>query len=167
MVAVPGNIGNLTLQAEHILKDKFIHLDWVKPPQLYLIKDEIKESKFDDLQGFLKHSYTRHTRHETYRFIKYMDYEQSKRNTKLRNEAFKSSLFGYPDINCTNTKTKSKSFSWQDALLLCRNINATLPEFNSRKEQEEFIAVIKSGDIFPIEAVYIGLYRNTEVSLHD
>ena len=56
------------------------------------------------------------------------------------------------DINCgklaTDQNQESKTFSWQKAFLLCHRINATLPEFYSIKEQEEFIAVLKSGDVF-------------------
>ena len=76
----------------------------------------------------------------------------------FKNFHLSNSTHRQPNMNCTDTKIKSKSFSWQEALLLCQSVNATLPEFYSRKEQEEFISLIKSGDIFPIEAVYIGLY---------
>ena len=57
------------------------------------------------------------------------------------------------------------AFSWKEALLLCRSINATLPEFYSRKEQEDFIAVLKSGDVFPIKNMYIGLYKQAKVGV--
>ena len=70
------------------------------------------------------------------------------------------------DINCTNNTVKiSLSFSWKEALLLCRSINATLPEFYSRKEQEDFIAVLKSGDVFPIKDIYIGLYNRKQAKV--
>ena len=70
------------------------------------------------------------------------------------------------DINCTDNTVKiSQSFSWKEALLLCRTINATLPEFYSRKEQEDFIAVVKSGNVFPIRDVYIGLYKQAKVGV--
>ena len=70
------------------------------------------------------------------------------------------------DINCTdNTVNISKSFSWKEAFLLCRSINATLPEFYSRKEQEDFVAVLKSGDVFPIKNMYIGLYKQAKVGV--
>ena len=67
------------------------------------------------------------------------------------------------DFDCPNENQKSKTFSWYEAFFLCRSINATLPEFYSRKEQEEFIAILKSGNVFPIEAVFIGLFKGTKV----
>ena len=68
------------------------------------------------------------------------------------------------DFNCSHKfVNRSKSFSWPETFSLCRSINATLPEFYSRKEQEEFIAVLKSGNVFPLEAMHIGLFKRTKV----
>ena len=99
-----------------------------------------------------------------------MDLEQSKINFQLRQQAellFRINRQFYmmkeEDFDCPDENQKSKTFSWYEAFFLCRSINATLPEFYSRKEQEEFIAVLKSGNVFPIEAVYIGLYKGTQV----
>ena len=72
-------------------------------------------------------------------------------------------LLSSADVTCTNEIQKPKTFSWEEAFQLCQDANATLPEFYSRKEQEEFIDIIRSEEVYPIEAVFIGLYYNTKV----
>ena len=49
-------------------------------------------------------------------------------------------------------------WSWKQAVNMCRNAGGELPQFFSRKEQEELISIIKtSTDYFFIEAVFIHL----------
>ena len=49
-------------------------------------------------------------------------------------------------------------FSWNEASELCGQINASLPEFYSREEQEELLTFLKiSTELHPIERIFIGL----------
>ncbi len=67
---------------------------------------------------------------------------------------------GSPDPCPMDTK-HPKQFSWKDALQLCTSIGSTLPEFISRKDQEEFVSLLKSStDIYPTEAIFIGASRS-------
>ena len=106
----------------------------------------------------------------TYYFVKYVHRSMAGNDHDLcrhildRVNIFQIKNLQEKDTNCSGQSKGPKTFSWVEALSLCRSVNATLPEFYSRKEQEEFIAIVKSGDIFPIEAVYIGLYRIPKVS---
>ena len=51
---------------------------------------------------------------------------------------------------------------------MCKRDDLTLPEFLSRKDQEEFIAVLKnSKHLFPIEAAYIGLKQDRQEVSHN
>ena len=83
-----------------------------------------------------------------------MDLEQSEINLQLRRTAeflfhFYGPYYKLKEENfiCPDENQRSKTFSWIEAFLLCRSTNATLPEFYSRKEQEEFITVVKSGNV--------------------
>ena len=125
---------------------------------------------FRKLTGYRKHIYVRETAREKYYFVKYILKPTSTPCILCHKAEALFQRFGddyrikEKDFNCSDTfVNKSKSFSWLEAFSLCRSINATLPEFYSRKEQEEFIAVLKSGNIFPIEALYIGLHKQLQV----
>ena len=64
---------------------------------------------------------------------------------------------------CPNITHNPKLFSWIEAAIICkRNINnGTLPEFISKREQEDFLGEIKRTEVlFPMEAVFIGLKKH-------
>ncbi len=70
----------------------------------------------------------------------------------------------YPHPNCPNIVHKPSLIRWDVARELCRGTNETLPQFKSRIEQEEFIALLKyDSNMFPIDAVFVGLYRTRKV----
>ena len=53
--------------------------------------------------------------------------------------------------------------SWKQASELCRNAGAYLPYFTNKEDLEELLALLKlSEDMFPIEALFIGLKRERE-----
>ena len=170
---MPGKIENIQIQVfQPDPNSSYVYLHWLEFPKFYTLKDTSRRTTYDTVfQGYVEHSYIWNSRHGQYYFIKYIDYTKAALNAKVRTimeEIIKDSLFYIltrSDINCTSDKSISKTFSWIEASLLCQSMNATLPEFNSRKEQEEFIAFLKSEEVFPIEAVFIGLYMNTEVAL--
>ena len=174
LIALPGPIATLKIKGTHDddqAKSRYITLDWIEPPpiQEYMIEN-VTETKFRDYPGYVEFSFVRRVEQGTFYFVKYMDLEQSEINGQLRQTAeFLFHFYGafyklkQEDFNCPDENQRSKTFSWIEAFLLCRSINATLPEFYSRKEQEEFITVVKSGNIFPIEAVYTGLHKGTQV----
>ena len=56
--------------------------------------------------------------------------------------------------------------SWNEAAQLCKDTGGYLPYFTSRNELEQLIALMKfSKDIFPVEAIYIGLNLNTTIQV--
>ena len=67
-------------------------------------------------------------------------------------------------VKCTNETHQPLLFSWNEAAELCSEIhNGHLPEFISRKEQEESIPIIKeTPNLYPTEAVYINLQQKIQ-----
>ena len=56
--------------------------------------------------------------------------------------------------------------SWSEASELCRDIGGYLPYFTSREQLDKLLALLKlSSEIYPIEALYIGLTSNAMVML--
>ena len=153
------------------MNTKFVYFNWLEPPAIQPLPMKVETLQiFQDFPGCRKHSYIRQTTRGKYYFVKYVFKENNTICTlceaaeALANRYGKDYQMTEKDFNCSDKfVNRSKSFSWLEALSLCRSINATLPEFYSRKEQEEFIAVVKSGNIFPIEAVYIGLFKGAKV----
>ena len=65
---------------------------------------------------------------------------------------------------CPNFTHHPKQFSWNQAAQLCHHVNATLPEFISRKDQEEFSKILKTSTyLYPMEAIFIGLFHSIQV----
>ena len=62
-------------------------------------------------------------------------------------------------------RDKSGYTSWSEASELCRDIGGYLPYFTSREEMDKLLAFLKLSEIYPIEALYIGLTLNTMVML--
>ena len=64
----------------------------------------------------------------------------------------------YREITKVIKVCEPRVWSWKQAMDICRNAGGELPQFLSRKEQEELISIIKtSTDYFFIEAVFIHL----------
>ena len=55
---------------------------------------------------------------------------------------------------------ESLFLSWNSALLICKRFGGHLPVFNSRKEIEEFVSILKDGHFPLIEALFIGLHMD-------
>lgn len=166
LVALPGLLQNVTLRST---STQNIHVTWMDREMLSNRVTKLLKPVFPRNSKYKMYSYLYQTRKGTYYFVKYMDYRY---NQLYRDEMyfhFDRSLrikrkSTYPKIRCTHEKQKPKSFSWEEASQTCQNINANLPEFYSRKDQEDFINILKSEDIFPIEAVFIGLRYDEAVS---
>ena len=155
------------------MKTKFIYVDWLETPKLEtILTKNVNVSIFEDIPSYRKHTYVQQTTRQSYYFVKYVLRERDTCDDLCEQVNVLADKYGddyiitEKDITCTGkTIKKSKSFSWQEAFLLCRSINATLPEFYSRKEQEDFITILKSGDVFPIAIMYIGLYKQAKVGV--
>lgn len=78
---------------------------------------------------------------------------------------YNSSLFSH----CPNVTHNPKIFSWHEAAKICWATHATLPEFFNNRDQEEIINIVKeSRNMFPIQALYLGLkYRQVSLMLFD
>ena len=153
------------------LQPTYVLLDWIKAPIIKPVSNETLTSTYlPDFPGYQKYFYVGSTSLGNYYFVKYMDYRQNINDCDLFHHIYSLYMKNFGqynkitqrDVKCDKLATdqiqESKTFSWQEAFLLCRSINATLPEFYSRKEQEEFIAILKSEYIFPIEAAFLGLH---------
>ena len=56
--------------------------------------------------------------------------------------------------------------SWNSANIICNRIGGHLPEFNSRKDLEEFVSFLKQRPNLPVlEAIYIGLMLDPDTSV--
>ncbi len=67
---------------------------------------------------------------------------------------------------CRKTKQEKRFFSWLDTFHECTKMNTRLPTFLSRRSQEEFImSVYTYFQLFPMQAVYIGLKNFNQVSI--
>ncbi len=68
-------------------------------------------------------------------------------------------------LECRKTYQQKRSFSWLDTFHECTKMNTRLPTFLSRRSQEDFImSVYTYFQLFPMQAVYIGLKHFNQVS---
>ena len=66
-----------------------------------------------------------------------------------------------------NYVTKEYMVSWNTASKWCRSINAYLPDFSSREELDELLALLKLlFGIPPLEGTFIGIKVNKSVSFY-
>ena len=73
-----------------------------------------------------------------------------------------SKEFGYSGFD--RLQNPSGYTSWIEASELCRDVGGYLPYFTSREKLDELLVLLKlSPDIYPIEALYIGLTSNPVV----
>ena len=53
-----------------------------------------------------------------------------------------------------------KLFSWEKAQILCKDASGVLPQFDNKKVQDSFLSLMKkSHEIFPVEAIFLGLKK--------
>ena len=55
--------------------------------------------------------------------------------------------------------------SWNSVSSICKNLGGFLPVFNSRKEIEEFVFLLKTGRLPLVEAIFIGLYAESKLKV--
>ena len=56
--------------------------------------------------------------------------------------------------------------SWNSVSSICKNLGGGhLPVFNSRKEIEEFVFLLKTGRLPLVEAIFIGLYADSKLKV--
>ena len=55
--------------------------------------------------------------------------------------------------------------SWNSVSSICKNLGGFLPVFNSRKEIEEFVFLLKIGRLPLVEAIFIGLYADSKLKV--
>ena len=166
VIAVPGQIDQVNLRLNKAQVNIDLLFQWTGrlDEEKYKVQTEEKciktsSSPFRDIFPEFK-SYNKHTQvkvasnFKVYHFVKYMD------NTHNLNYVIYQNIIDPPSRipPCPNYTHKPKLFSWNQVATMCKDMNGILPEFISRKDQEEFIRIIKySTDLFPIEGVYIGL----------
>ena len=141
IIALPGTIQTINIDELFPgIKTKYIYVDWLEPPwiQTTPIKN-VTRPIFKDIPRYKKHTYVQQTTRQTYYFVKYVLQERDTCDNLCEQVNILDDKYGYDykrtekDINCTDNI--SRSFSWGEAFLWCRTINATLPEFYSRKEK--------------------------------
>lgn len=113
---------------------------------------------FPEYINYYRYIYERNSSKGIYFFLKYLE----------QNFAEKYSTFQarmrynfYPFFTtCPELVHSPKLFSWNETSEICEAMNGSLPEFYSRKDQTEFIHILKDlSFLFPMEAVYIGFRR--------
>ena len=124
-------------------------------------------SKFLKIPGYNQHTFTTNSTAVEYIFVKYMD--RAITSSEYRHYFVDQgchhllvSVFQDTFSSCPNKTTNPKMFSWTEVAKYCKNIfNGTLPEFLSRKDEEDFLSTVKGlTQLFPMEAVYIGTKKN-------
>ncbi len=117
--------------------------------------------------GYNKHTSIISTKTNMFIFIKYMDNTISSTTEYIDYFDFWWTKFHltyfYNDTysTCPNLTHNPKLFSWNEAAGLCKEcMNAILPEFVSRDNQEEFFSVLRDAqNLFPLESAFIGLQK--------
>ncbi len=129
---------------------------------------------FPNADGYNKHVYNvfaskDHTKY--FIFVKYMDnnittsseyypYLKYLKNDWLRFE-YNDRYYDVHNFSCPQKLHNPKLFSWTGANDFCHKYgDGTLPEFVDRNREKEFISLLHrlGSHIFPLDAVYIGLY---------
>ncbi len=72
----------------------------------------------------------------------------------------------YEWYTCPNYVHNPTLFTWINARQFCVSREAVLPLFYDRTEEEAFLAALKDvKDLFPMEAVFIGLVNMAKVGI--
>ena len=65
-------------------------------------------------------------------------------------------------VSCVNGSRKMTfKENWIEAAKTCKSKGMTLPEFLSRRDQEELLYLLETTSIFPVKAVFIGLHGSS------
>ncbi len=173
VIALPGDIDKIQLRSTE--KQGTVFFKWVgeRNSDAFQYKTKATEKcshhspsplrhKFPNYTDYNKHTQVKIASNSTvYHFVKYMDNTHDLNYIqKLERNSPGSVLKIDKEPSCPNYTHTPKLISWIDASQMCKEISGTLPEFFGREEQEQFIKILKySSDLFPIEAIYIGLFQ--------
>lgn len=165
-IALPGELEAVHLRLSEA-KFNNLTLDWIDIqntnemsfsqvnhlPELQ--KDNLEtESGFPVYNDYNKHPYIIKAHRRTYYFVKYMHRKHNPKYVPFFAPTYLKT--------CPNFIHEAKLFSWKTTLGHCKGIHGSLPQFISRKDQEELINIIKSANyLFPVEAVFLGLKTHT------
>ena len=168
IVALPGHFHSVLLSTIDAKKKFFVFYDWIETDKkvrfvtqrdgraiLQGIYNDVEDDFsrpitpiFPEDYDYKRHEYIVNSSGFIYYIVKYFD---TVHNYKY---IYEKTYFR----PCPNFTHNPKLFSWNQAAQLCGNVQATLPEFISRRKQEEFLHILKvSPGIFPIGAIFIGL----------
>ena len=140
LLALPGIINIVSLSA--VLAQKSVEAiastTWIYTKHIISTANkEVYGLKFPKYPFRRRHYIIKHARKGTYHFIKW----------------YKEECFSFGKKSC-----KMDQMFWSHAAGICKYAEAVLPQFFSRTDQDELISIIKqSTDLFPIEALFIGL----------
>ncbi len=160
MLAVQGNIDSLWVKSD--MHNVSISIGWLHPgvPTFTTCVSEegtcalnydFSLNYFPEFPGFGKQTFCKNTfTGSLFLFVKYMD-----RKIHMHNKIF-------PAKTCEKQTDmySAQMFSWRVAKGHCQMVGATQVELINRFDLEEFLHILKlSPDLYPMEAVFIGLKR--------
>ncbi len=162
LVALPGKLDVINIKSD-INRTLNGHIKWLDsgltspgimdPPSGHSRwgKENFPDrAKFPVFSGYQKFSFVKWTPSGVYRFVKYMD--------SLYNEEYFYENENKAFDPCPQHAHNPKLFSWVVAQQICQKWKGDFPEFLSKEEHDEFLHILKSSDdLFPIDAVHIGL----------
>ena len=168
IVALPGQFHSVLLSTIDVEKKFFVFYDWIETVKK--VRFVTRRDGRTILQGIYNDVEDDYSRHITPIFPEYLEY---KRQEYIVNSSgfiyyivkYFDTVHNYKYIYektyfhpCPNFTHNPKLFSWNQAAQLCGRVHTTLPEFITRREQEEFLHILKvSPGIFPMESIFIGL----------
>ncbi len=158
-VALQGQISSTEIFSHP--KNLNVSIGWLKSGirSVFACSDEHKRcplhdlpgilSHFAEIPGFTKQSFCRSSsKNNVYYFVKYME---------------NNTLFLHPNqvlplvLECKSLTSSPKMFSWNETNEMCKKLRVSQLEFLNRQDLEEFLSILKVSNIFPMEAVYLGL----------
>ena len=168
IVALPGHFHSVLLSTIDAEKKIFVFYDWIETDKK--VNFVTRGDGRAILQGIYNDVEDDYSRHITLIFPEHFEYKRHEYIVNSSGFIYYIAKYFYTVHNykyiyerkyfrpCPNFTHNPKLFSWNLAAQLCGRVHATLPEFISRKEQEEFLHILKvSSGIFPMEAIFIGL----------
>ncbi len=101
-----------------------------------------------------KHTISKSISRGTFYISKCFDVRDNKR-------FFLGDVYFWRNQKCHNYSSEPLLWSWVGTQRACKKLNSSLPEFINREQEAEFLRMLKcSKDIFPVEAVFIGLLQS-------
>ena len=140
LLALPGIIHTVSLSSASAQKsvEAIASTTWIHTKHIISTANkEVYGLKFPKYPFRQRYYIIKHARKGTYHFIKF----------------YKEECFSFGKKWC-----KMDQMFWSHAAGICKYAGAVLPQFFSRTDQDELISIIKqSTDLFPIEALFMGL----------